>query len=89
MTTYVGSTEAARLLGVTKPTLYAYVSRGLVERRTAVDGRTSRSLTTDSSSRRRSLNRWTADRTESLMSDVHARDNERHIAWSASVGGAT
>lgn len=41
MTTYVGSTEAARLLGVTKPTLYAYVSRGLVARRTAVDGRTS------------------------------------------------
>lgn len=41
MTTYIGSTDAARLLGVTKPTLYAYVSRGLVERRTAVDGRTS------------------------------------------------
>ena len=41
VTTYVGSSEAARLLGVTKPTLYAYVSRGLVERRTAVDGRTS------------------------------------------------
>lgn len=41
MTTYVGSSEAARLLGVTKPTLYAYVSRGIVDRRTAVDGRTS------------------------------------------------
>lgn len=41
MTTYIGSAEAARLLGVTKPTLYAYVSRGLVVRRTAVDGRTS------------------------------------------------
>lgn len=41
MTTLIGSTEAARILGVTKPTLYAYVSRGLVERRTAVDGRTS------------------------------------------------
>jgi citrate synthase len=41
MTTYLGSAEAARLLGVTKPTLYAYVSRGLVERRTAIDGRTS------------------------------------------------
>jgi citrate synthase len=41
MTTYVGSDEAARLLGVTKPTLYAYVSRGLIDRRTAVDGRTS------------------------------------------------
>jgi citrate synthase len=41
MTTFVGSTEAARLLGVTKPTLYAYVSRGMLQRRTAVDGRTS------------------------------------------------
>jgi citrate synthase len=41
MTTFVGASEAARLLGVTKATLYAYVSRGLVERRTAVDGRTS------------------------------------------------
>ena len=41
MTTYVGADEAARLLGVTKPTLYAYVSRGVVTRRTAVDGRTS------------------------------------------------
>lgn len=41
MTTLVGATEAARILGVTKPTLYAYVSRGLVERRVAVDGRTS------------------------------------------------
>lgn len=41
MTTYVGADEAARLLGVTKPTLYAYVSRGVVTRRTAVDGRRS------------------------------------------------
>jgi citrate synthase len=41
VTTYLRSAEAARLLGVTKPTLYAYVSRGLVDRRTAVDGRTS------------------------------------------------
>ncbi|MDJ0771691.1 MAG: citrate synthase [Ilumatobacter sp.] len=41
MPTYIGATEAARLLGVTKPTLYAYVSRGLLDRRTAVDGRTS------------------------------------------------
>lgn len=41
MTTYVGATEAARLLGVTKPTLYAYVSRGVVARRSAADGRTS------------------------------------------------
>jgi citrate synthase len=41
VSTFVGSTEAARLLGVAKPTLYAYVSRGLVTRRTAADGRTS------------------------------------------------
>jgi citrate synthase len=41
MTTYVGATEAARMLGVTKPTLYAYVSRGIVGRSTAADGRTS------------------------------------------------
>lgn len=41
MTTYIHSTEASRLLGVTKPTLYAYVSRGLLTRRTAPDGRTS------------------------------------------------
>ncbi len=41
VSTYVGATEAARLLGVTKPTLYAYVSRGIVTRRTAADGRTS------------------------------------------------
>jgi citrate synthase len=41
VTTYVSAAEAARLLGVTKPTLYAYVSRGIVARRTAADGRTS------------------------------------------------
>lgn len=41
MTTYVGADEAARMLGVTKPTLYAYVSRGIVARSTAADGRTS------------------------------------------------
>lgn len=41
MTTFVNSSEAARLLGVSKPTLYAYVSRGLIGRRTAIDGRTS------------------------------------------------
>ncbi len=41
MTTRVGATEAARTLGVTKPTLYAYVSRGLLSRTVAVDGRTS------------------------------------------------
>ncbi len=38
---FVGATEAARLLGVQKATLYAYVSRGLIGRRVAVDGRTS------------------------------------------------
>src|SRR4051794_27940812 len=41
MSRYVGATEAARLLGVQKSTLYAYVSRGLIGRRVAVDGRTS------------------------------------------------
>lgn len=41
MSSLVGATEAARLLGVTKPTLYAYVSRGVVSRRTSPDGRTS------------------------------------------------
>jgi len=41
VTTYVGATEAARMLGVAKPTLYAYVSRGMLRRETAVDGRTS------------------------------------------------
>jgi citrate synthase len=38
---FVGAGEAARLLGVQRATLYAYVSRGLIERRVAVDGRTS------------------------------------------------
>jgi citrate synthase len=41
VTTLIGATEAAATLGVTKPTLYAYVSRGLVTRQIAVDGRTS------------------------------------------------
>jgi citrate synthase len=41
MTLYVGSREAARRLGISRATLYAYVSRGLLERRTAVDGKTS------------------------------------------------
>ena len=41
MSRFVGAGEAARLLGVQKATLYAYVSRGLIERRVAVDGRTS------------------------------------------------
>jgi len=38
---YVGAAEAARQLGVRPATLYAYVSRGLISRRVAVDGRTS------------------------------------------------
>jgi citrate synthase len=38
---FVGAGEAARLLGIQKATLYAYVSRGLIQRRVAVDGRTS------------------------------------------------
>ena len=36
------SEEAARVLGVSRATLYAYVSRGLIESIRAVDGRTSR-----------------------------------------------
>lgn len=41
MGTYVGSAEAARILGVRQETLYAYVSRGLVPRRVGPDGRRS------------------------------------------------
>lgn len=41
MSRFVAAVEAARQLGVQRATLYAYVSRGLVERRVAVDGRTS------------------------------------------------
>lgn len=41
MTTFVGTAEAARLLGVRPATLYAYVSRGRIGRRSAADGRTS------------------------------------------------
>jgi len=41
VTTWVRADEATRLLGVSKPTLYAYVSRGMIERHAAVDGRTS------------------------------------------------
>jgi len=39
--TYLRAPEAARRLGVTLPTLYAYVSRGRVTRVRAADGRTS------------------------------------------------
>ncbi|MCU0274966.1 MAG: citrate synthase, partial [Acidimicrobiales bacterium] len=38
---YVGATEAARRLGVQRATLYAYVSRGVLERRVGIDGRSS------------------------------------------------
>jgi citrate synthase len=41
MTTYVRANEAARILGVAPATLYAYVSRGRVNRTTGPDGRTS------------------------------------------------
>lgn len=41
MTTYIRSSEAAKLLGVSPATLYAYVSRGKIARRTAPDGRAS------------------------------------------------
>jgi citrate synthase len=41
VSTLIRSTEAAEILGVSKPTLYAYVSRGRLRRTTAADGRTS------------------------------------------------
>ena len=41
MSLYLRAPEAARRLGVSKPTLYAYVSRGLIERRAGPDGRSS------------------------------------------------
>lgn len=41
VTTLIRSSEAARILGVRPATLYAYVSRGRLTRRTAPDGRTS------------------------------------------------
>jgi citrate synthase len=41
MSTLIRSTEAAAILGVSKSTLYAYVSRGRLSRTTAADGRTS------------------------------------------------
>lgn len=41
MSRFVAAAEAARQLGVQRATLYAYVSRGLIDRRVAVDGRTS------------------------------------------------
>jgi citrate synthase len=41
MSTLIRSTEAAALLNVSKPTLYAYVSRGRLTRTTGADGRTS------------------------------------------------
>lgn len=41
MSTLIRSTEAAEILGVSKATLYAYVSRGRLGRTTAPDGRTS------------------------------------------------
>lgn len=41
MSTLIHSTEAAEILGVSKPTLYAYVSRGRLRRTTGADGRTS------------------------------------------------
>jgi citrate synthase len=41
VTQLVGAGEAARRLGIQRATLYAYVSRGLLGRRMAADGRTS------------------------------------------------
>jgi citrate synthase len=61
MTRYVGAAEASRQLGVQRATLYAYVSRGLIERRVAVDGRTSL---------------YSVDDLESLARRVRRRDVE-------------
>ena len=41
MTEWVGAAEAARRLGVQQATLYSYVSRGMLSRRRAPDGRAS------------------------------------------------
>ncbi len=41
MTEWVGAAEAARRLGVKPATLYSYVSRGVLRRRTGEDGRSS------------------------------------------------
>jgi citrate synthase len=41
MSTLIRSNEASAILGVSKPTLYAYVSRGRLSRTTAADGRSS------------------------------------------------
>jgi citrate synthase len=41
MSSYVRAAEAARLLGISTSTLYAYVSRGRISRRKAPDGRSS------------------------------------------------
>ncbi|MFQ5558336.1 MAG: MerR family transcriptional regulator, partial [Acidimicrobiales bacterium] len=37
----ISATEAAERLGVKRETIYAYVSRGLLDSRRAVDGKTS------------------------------------------------
>ncbi len=41
MTEWIGTGEAARRLGIKQATLYSYVSRGVLRRRTGQDGRTS------------------------------------------------
>jgi citrate synthase len=41
MTEWIGAAEAARRLGVKPATLYSYVSRGVLRRRTGADGRAS------------------------------------------------
>src|SRR5215831_8437615 len=41
MTEWIGAGEAARRLGIKPATLYSYVSRGVLRRRTAEDGRSS------------------------------------------------
>ena len=41
MTDWIGAADAARRLGIKPASLYSYVSRGVLAKRTAPDGRTS------------------------------------------------
>jgi citrate synthase len=72
MSTFIGSSEASRLLGVSKPTLYAYVSRGLLPRRTADDGRTSLYVRDDVERLRERSRRYPADRPATIDVEIES-----------------
>lgn len=72
MSTFIGAPEASRLLGVSKPTLYAYVSRGLLERRTADDGRTSLYVRTDVERLRERSRRRPAERPPTIDVEIES-----------------